>query len=204
LATAPPSLAIPAAVLASVLMQNTRDATAGPAVVPAAAVARALAQASALTVPTGPAVPIADIERVLASAAPATSAGVTMPPPSWPALPSMPASGPAPVLPQRAPLATAQAAQAATATISWPPAPIQDTVSVAGESIEPVTPGELTSLTEMLTKQIGDEPPRNWVDMDNTGHLDQLTAKIYDRLNDRLRRDVLVQRERSGKLMDPW
>jgi hypothetical protein len=62
---------------------------------------------------------------------------------------------------------------------------------------------ETLSLTA-ISDRIGDDPPRSWVDLDNSEHLEQLAAKLYDRLHDRLRRDVLVQRERSGSLMDRW
>lgn len=62
---------------------------------------------------------------------------------------------------------------------------------------QPLVVGDFSDL-------IGDSPPRSWVDMDNIEHLEQLATKLYDRLHDRLRRDVLVQRERSGFLMDRW
>jgi hypothetical protein len=68
-------------------------------------------------------------------------------------------------------------------------------------------PADLTPETLSLaaiSDRIGDDPPRNWMDLENTEHLEQLAAKLYDRLSDRLRRDVLVQRERSGFLMDSW
>jgi hypothetical protein len=67
----------------------------------------------------------------------------------------------------------------------------------------PAVPAETVSF-DAINARIGDKPPRSWVDIDNTEHLDQLAARLYDRLHDRLRRDVLVQRERSGFLMDRW
>lgn len=112
------------------------------------------------------------------------------------------------MLPQRAPLDTRQPSPAATASLPWSPpqsaAPFQVTADLDGESPAPVIPAELASLAGLVGELIADEPPRDWLDLDNSGHLDRLTAKIYDRLSDRLRRDVLVQRERSGSLMDSW
>jgi hypothetical protein len=143
----------------------------------------------------GPAIPMAGLGQLLAGA-------IAQPPPA-----SLP-SRPGPVLPQRAPLDTVAATPAATATLPWSPpepaAPFQVTASLDGESPAEATPAELASLAELVGELIGEEPPREWLDLDNSDHLDRLTAKIYDRLSDRLRRDVLVQRERSGRLMDSW
>jgi hypothetical protein len=188
-------------VLAGVLAQTTMDTPAGTAVVPATAVANAVAQASARPVPPGPAVPVADIERVLTDAA--ALAPAPMPGPS-----RGPAGERRPGGAQRAPLEMAQAIEATTATLPWPPsqppASSPGTTSPVWQSPAPMTPGELTSLAGLVTELIIDEPPRHWLDMNNSEHLDELTAKLYDRLNDRLRRDVLVQRERSGRLIDSW
>jgi hypothetical protein len=201
--------AIPAAALASVLTRTAMDTPTGTSVVPATALAHAVAQEAARPSSAGPAVPIADIERLLAGAtALATPVGSFSGPPT-----PAPAGRSVPMLPQRAPLDPIQASPAATATLSWPPpqpaAPFQLTAGLDGDSPTPVVsapvmPGELTSLAELVGELIGDEPPRDWVDLENSDHMDRLTAKIYDRLSDRLRRDVLVQRERSGKLMDSW
>lgn len=53
-----------------------------------------------------------------------------------------------------------------------------------------------------LIQRIGSDPPRRWLDLDDSAGLDELARTLYDRLVDRLRFDVLVQRERSGTLMD--
>jgi hypothetical protein len=213
---APPAgPAIPAAALASALKLATTDTLTGTTVVPATAVAQALMQETASPLSAGPAVPMADIERVLASATfqpppRLTPMQIPVPPPASP-------GQSAPVLPQRAPLGTLHSSPsspsspsslAATATLPWSPpqpaVPFQVMAGLDGASPASVTTAELTSLAELVGELIADEPPRDWLDLDNSDHLDRLTAKIYDRLSDRLRRDVLVQRERSGNLMDPW
>lgn len=66
------------------------------------------------------------------------------------------------------------------------------------------TSTDTTTSLDAINSRIGDKPPRSWVDIDDTEHLDRLAARLYDRLHDRLRRDVLVQRERAGFLMDRW
>jgi hypothetical protein len=53
-----------------------------------------------------------------------------------------------------------------------------------------------------LVELIGDAPPRRWMDLDSSEDLDELATRLYDRMVNRLRFDVLVQRERSGTLMD--
>jgi hypothetical protein len=59
-----------------------------------------------------------------------------------------------------------------------------------------------SSSWQAVVDQLAAEPPRRWVDLDVSADLEELAAKLYERLHHRLRRDVLVQRERAGQLMD--
>jgi hypothetical protein len=60
----------------------------------------------------------------------------------------------------------------------------------------------IESTMDGLLERIGEDPPRRWLDLDNSIDLDELAQTLYVRLVDRLRFEVLVQRERSGTLMD--
>jgi hypothetical protein len=59
-----------------------------------------------------------------------------------------------------------------------------------------------SSSWQAVVDQLAADPPRRWVDLDVSSDLEELAAKLYERLHHRLRRDVLVQRERAGQLMD--
>ncbi|SDF45642.1 protein of unknown function [Lentzea fradiae] len=57
-------------------------------------------------------------------------------------------------------------------------------------------------LAERLAEIFAEEPPRRWFDLDDADEFEELSARIYSHLSARLRFDMLVERERSGRLMD--
>lgn len=57
------------------------------------------------------------------------------------------------------------------------------------------------SLAEVVEK-IAENPPRRWMDLDDPDHFEEISNRVYNCLLPRLRFDVLVERERSGTLMD--
>jgi hypothetical protein len=68
----------------------------------------------------------------------------------------------------------------------------------------PSTPdpaGLALTLAEVVDS-IADDPPRRWLDLDDIDHYDEIANRIYNTLQARLRFEVLVERERSGTLMD--
>jgi hypothetical protein len=65
----------------------------------------------------------------------------------------------------------------------------------------PQQPAPGPSMQE-IRDELGRHPPRRWVNIDAAQELEELANLLYDRLHHRLRTDVLVQRERSGLLMD--
>jgi hypothetical protein len=95
---------------------------------------------------------------------------------------------------------------AAEQTITFPigAAPQRAQLEPAAASLPATVDIDHEKLLTTINDRIAERPPRRWLDLEDTEHLDQLTAKIYDRLHDRLRREVLVDRERSGRLMDSW
>ncbi|MFD4636433.1 DUF4157 domain-containing protein [Lentzea sp. NPDC058436] len=66
------------------------------------------------------------------------------------------------------------------------------------------TPSEVDEegLLERLAEVLADEPPRRWFDLDDVDEFEELANRIYNQLSARLRFDMLVERERSGRLMD--
>lgn len=68
-----------------------------------------------------------------------------------------------------------------------------------GQTGQPGTPEEQR---RQLLDEIADNPPRRWFDLDDLRDFDELANRIYNHLHSRLRFDVLVERERSGTLMD--
>jgi hypothetical protein len=175
---------IPAAAISRVLAQATVQRPDGSPVVPTAMLAQALSQAVALPdaqPTTGDAViAVADVERAMVQTAlPSLS--------TWESrdATATEAAAAGDVVDGGAVLSGGTAGSSPPAPTMAPVAPVAPAVSPAGQATEA-------------------EPPGNWLDLDNTEHLDELTKKIYDRVHDRLRRDVLVQRERSGQLMDSW
>lgn len=58
------------------------------------------------------------------------------------------------------------------------------------------------ALLERLAELLADEPPRRWFDLDDVDEFEELANRIYNQLSARLRFDMLVERERSGRLMD--
>lgn len=56
--------------------------------------------------------------------------------------------------------------------------------------------------TDQLMDLIADNPPRRWLDLDDPDNFEEIANRLYHHLIGRLRFDVLVERERSGTLMD--
>jgi hypothetical protein len=65
----------------------------------------------------------------------------------------------------------------------------------SGDPATGLTIGEITDL-------LADDPPRRWMDLDDTDDFEELSDRLYNQLVTRLRFDVLVERERSGTLLD--
>jgi hypothetical protein len=61
-----------------------------------------------------------------------------------------------------------------------------------------------TSETDVdhLMELIADNPPRRWLDLDSPDDFEEIANRLYNHLIGRLRFDVLVERERSGTLLD--
>ena len=81
------------------------------------------------------------------------------------------------------------------------------TVVLAPEpAVAAALPPRAPEFDEKLARQvadwIADNPPRHWVDLDVSAEVEELTRIVYERLHTRLRADLLVQRERSGLLLD--
>jgi uncharacterized protein DUF4157 len=53
-----------------------------------------------------------------------------------------------------------------------------------------------------FVKEVRDNPPRRWMDLDDPDHFDEISHRVYNTLQARFRFDVLLERERSGTLMD--
>lgn len=53
-----------------------------------------------------------------------------------------------------------------------------------------------------LMDLIADNPPRRWLDLDDSDNFEEIANRLYNHLIGRLRFDVLVERERSGTLLD--
>jgi hypothetical protein len=60
------------------------------------------------------------------------------------------------------------------------------------------TSGELAELRDQLTTIAGQRP----VGLDDPIALDELAARLYQRLRSRLRLELIVDRERAGRLTD--
>jgi hypothetical protein len=89
------------------------------------------------------------------------------------------------------------------ATQASPPVqrlPVTGTDPATEERSEP--PEQAGPSMEEIRDELGRRPPRRWVNIDAVQDLEELANLLYDRLHHRLRTDVLVQRERSGLLMD--
>jgi hypothetical protein len=63
-------------------------------------------------------------------------------------------------------------------------------------------PATAKKTLDELCDAIADNPPRRWLDLDDIDHFDEIANRLYNHLLSRLRFDVLVERERSGTLMD--
>ncbi|OLR92397.1 hypothetical protein BJP25_20130 [Actinokineospora bangkokensis] len=66
---------------------------------------------------------------------------------------------------------------------------------------EPEDRPEPLSVDEVV-RVVGERPPRRWVDLDDSGSVEELGNRLYQELLCRLRFDLLVERERSGSLSD--
>ncbi|MEV6909259.1 DUF4157 domain-containing protein [Amycolatopsis sp. NPDC051071] len=53
-----------------------------------------------------------------------------------------------------------------------------------------------------IVGELADNPPRRWLDLDDPDHFEEIANRIYNTLHTRLRFEMLVDRERSGTLMD--
>jgi hypothetical protein len=72
-----------------------------------------------------------------------------------------------------------------------------------GGGAAPVPAGSAPAdLVGTIVDAIADRPPRRWLDLDDLDHFDEIAQRIYNTLQSRLRYDVLLERERSGTLMD--
>ncbi|TDQ00792.1 eCIS core domain-containing protein [Labedaea rhizosphaerae] len=72
-----------------------------------------------------------------------------------------------------------------------------------GGGTAPVPAGNTPAdLVAAIVDAIADRPPRRWLDLDDLDHYDEIAQRIYNTLQSRLRYDVLLERERSGTLMD--
>jgi hypothetical protein len=73
-----------------------------------------------------------------------------------------------------------------------------------GEPPETAEPGDNPAppSTEELMDLIADNPPRRWLDLDDPDNFEEIANRLYNHLLGRLRFDVLVERERSGTLLD--
>jgi hypothetical protein len=213
---------IPVDSISQVLAQATVERSGGSSSVPAVLLEQALSAAldssDAHPATGGAVIPVAAVEQAMAQAVPASppSAALLAAGHPWATAP-FGSAVPLPALStweQRVDATVIQ--RAATGDVvdsgpvlsggpvgAWPAMPTAAPAVPRPEyAAEPEQ--DLAPVVELVSEAIGAEPPRNWVDMEDTEHLDELTKKIYDRVHDRLRRDVLVQRERSGQLMDFW
>ncbi|MGQ0839844.1 eCIS core domain-containing protein [Actinokineospora sp.] len=55
---------------------------------------------------------------------------------------------------------------------------------------------------EAIKDELADDPPLRWMNLDDSDDFDELADRLYNTLISRLRFDVLVERERSGTLLD--
>ncbi|MFC4854571.1 eCIS core domain-containing protein [Actinophytocola glycyrrhizae] len=62
--------------------------------------------------------------------------------------------------------------------------------------------GTVAALAEGIAEIFADEPPRRWFDLDDVDDFEELAGRIYNELVSRIRFDMVVDRERSGTLLD--
>ena len=63
-------------------------------------------------------------------------------------------------------------------------------------------PAAMAAIAEAVAELFADEPPRRWFDLDDVDDFEELAGRVYQELLDRLRLDMVVDRERSGTLLD--
>ncbi|MGX7826181.1 eCIS core domain-containing protein [Actinokineospora sp. 24-640] len=62
--------------------------------------------------------------------------------------------------------------------------------------------GDAPLSIEDIKDELADDPPLRWMNLDDPDDFDELADRLYNALTSRLRFDVLVERERSGTLLD--
>ncbi|MFL6124714.1 hypothetical protein [Actinophytocola sp.] len=84
--------------------------------------------------------------------------------------------------------------------------PIADGLPSWLATADPGEPGdgaeEVRAAIAEAVEELGDDPPRRWMDLDDVDHFAEVANRIYNELSARLRFDLLVERERAGSLMD--
>jgi hypothetical protein len=60
----------------------------------------------------------------------------------------------------------------------------------------------VAALADGIAEIFADEPPRRWFDLDDVDDFEELAGRIYNELVSRIRFDMVVDRERSGTLLD--
>jgi hypothetical protein len=104
---------------------------------------------------------------------------------------------------QTGPTITATPATAATVLSSWSLAGV-----IAPERTPRSTPDiaelrdALAGLRQSVTELADRRPPAPETNLDDHATLDDLAGKLFGRIRSRLRRELLVDRERAGRLTD--
>jgi hypothetical protein len=151
---------------------------------------------------TAPEIPFDEPEQEAGSVDPTSSFRIDFPVPSAISPPTSGSSGV-----QRATPGGVDFAQFEEAYRIARSAPPDRTVVLAPEqAVAAAPPPQSPEFDEKLARQvadwIGDNPPRHWVDLNVSAEVEELARIVYERLHARLRADLLVQRERSGLLLD--
>lgn len=72
----------------------------------------------------------------------------------------------------------------------------------SGDTADGLTDDEAAAIAAAVAELFADEPPRRWFDLDDVTDFEELSGRIYHELITRLRFDMVVDRERSGTLLD--
>ncbi|MFC5289601.1 hypothetical protein ACFPM7_21325 [Actinokineospora guangxiensis] len=81
------------------------------------------------------------------------------------------------------------------------PEPTPTTAFLPGRRPPEEDPPPTLTIDE-IREELADEPPARWMNLDDPDDYDELADRLYNTLSSRLRFDVLVERERSGTLLD--
>lgn len=150
---------------------------------------------------TAPEIPFDEPEQEADSVAPASSFRIDFPVPAAISSPTSGASGVQRAIPGGVDFAQFEQAYRIARS-----APTDRTVVLAPEPAVAAAPPRAPEFDEKLARQvadwIGDNPPRHWVDLNVSAEVEELARIVYERLHARLRAELLVQRERSGLLLD--